>query len=190
MSDKSPGDLTDFETSEPSESSDERLHSRQQDPDDVSQEPGDLQQQLADLQDRWLRSQAELQNMRRRFERERQEIADRARAGVLKEILLVVDSCEQGIEAIEQEPTGGELAAYHEGLKLLLKGLQGVLARFNVSEVPGLGHSFDPTLHEAVLTEETDRYADGEVIEIYRKGYQMKDRLLRPAQVKVASSPA
>jgi len=188
MSDKIPDDLTDFEPeavpepqtgSEPQDSgSESTAHILRV-----------LQEEKEELHDRWLRSEAEIQNLRRRFAREKQESSESARASVLKEILPVIDSCEQGLQALDQAAST-EVQAYHEGLELLLKGLKGVLARFDVVEVPGIGERFDPTIHEAVLVEEREGHADGEILDLLRKGYAMRKRLLRPAQVKVASAPS
>ena len=149
-----------------------------------------LTREKDDLHDRWLRKEAEIQNLRKRFARERQELTESERARVLKEILPVIDSCEKGLESIEVTTSSEDVKAYHEGLELLLKELKGVLARFEVVEVPGVGQEFDPMVHEALLVEEREGHADGEVLELFRKGYRMRSRLLRPAQVKVASAPS
>ena len=192
MNDKPTEELTDFELS--ASVSDPGPGKRSEEQDLESESPVDLLESLArekdDLHDRWLRKEAEIQNLRKRFARERQELTESERVSVLKEILPLIDSCEKGLESLEEQASSGDVEVYHEGLELLLKGLKGVLARFEVVEVPGVGQTFDPMVHEALLVEEREGHADGEVLELLRKGYSMRSRLLRPAQVKVASEPS
>ena len=192
MNDKPTEELTDFELSE--SVSDPEPGKRSEEQDLESESPVDLLESLArekdDLHDRWLRKEAEIQNLRKRFARERQELTETERVSVLKEILPLIDSCEKGLESLEEQASSGDVEVYHEGLELLLKGLKGVLARFEVVEVPGVGQTFDPMVHEALLVEEREGHVDGEVLELLRKGYSMRSRLLRPAQVKVASEPS
>ena len=89
---------------------------------------------------------------------------------------------------MESQAISEDLKVYHEGIKLLVNELKNVLEKFEVLEVPGIGHPFDPGIHEAILVEQTDDHTEGEVLELYRKGYIQNGRLLRPAQVKVASA--
>ncbi len=192
MNEKPGEELTDFELSEAVSEPEPGKRSEEQDLE--SESPVDLLESLArekdDLHDRWLRKEAEIQNLRKRFARERQELTESQRVSVLKEILPVIDSCEKGLESLEEQASSEEVKVYHEGLELLLKGLKGVLARFEVVEVPGVGQKFDPMVHEALFVEEREDHTDGEVLELFRKGYSMRSRLLRPAQVKVASTPS
>ena len=192
MNDKPTEELTDFELSE-SVSNPELEKGPEEQPLE-SEAPAhllkSLQKEKKDLHDRWLRKEAEIQNLRKRFARERQELTESARASVLREILPVIDSCERGLASLEEQDSSEEVKVYHQGLELLLKGLQGVLTGFEVVEVPGVGQKFDPMVHEALLVEEREGHADGEVLELLRKGYRLRNLLLRPAQVKVASVPS
>ncbi len=135
------------------------------------------------------RKQAEFENFRKRVNREKAELRPQARGEVLRELLPVLDSAEKGLQSLLERKDGVDAEAFLEGFELLVKGLRQVLERFEVSEVPGVGSAFDPTLHEAVLREVDDGFEDGEILEEYRKGYQMNGRLLRPSQVKVAVHP-
>ncbi len=192
MNEKPTEELTDFELSE--SVSNPELEKGPEEQALESESPADslesLQKEKEDLHDRWLRKEAEIQNLRKRFARERQELTESARASVLRQILPVIDSCERGLASLEEQAFSQEVKVYHQGLELLLKGLQGVLTRFEVVEVPGVGQKFDPMVHEALLVEEREGHADGQVLELLRKGYSMRSRLLRPAQVKVASVPS
>mgnify|MGYP001208459566 CR=1 FL=1 len=178
---KATEDLTDFD---PADTVPDKVENSQS----AEESREFLRKERDDLRDRWLRKEAEIQNFRKRVARERIEVVDSVRASVLQTILPVIDSSEKGIDLLEAQTQSGDLQVYRDGIQLLVKELKGVLTRFEVSEVPGVGHSFDPTVHESLAVEQTDSHAEGEVMELFRKGYTMKGRLLRPAQVKVASA--
>lgn len=178
---KATDDLTDFDPVE-------TVPKKVEDAQSAEESQESLREQRDDLRDRWLRKEAEIQNLRKRFARERTEMVDSVRASVLQAILPVIDSSEKGIDLLEEQTQSGNLQVYRDGIQLLVKELKRVLTRFEVIEVPGVGHPFDPTVHEALAVEKTDSHAEGEVMEVFRKGYTIKGRLLRPAQVKVASA--
>lgn len=136
--------------------------------------------------DSLLRKQAEFENYRKRVNREKQENRLSAQAEVLSDLLQVIDSCEKGLQGLPDSNGDPTLSAYREGFDLLLSSLRGLLAKYNVTEVPSEGHPFDPNLHEAVVRENVTEGEDGQVLEEFRKGYRIGDRLLRPAQVRVA----
>jgi molecular chaperone GrpE len=192
MNEKPTKELTDFEF--PESVSDSKVEKGPEEETLGSESPADLlesyQKEKADLHDRWLRKEAEIQNLRKRFAREKQELTESARASVLKEILPVIDSCERGLESFPERASSQPVKVYQEGFELLLKGLNRVLTRFEVEEVPGVGQKFDPMVHEALLVEEREGHEDGEILELLRKGYRIRSRLLRPAQVTVSSVPS
>jgi molecular chaperone GrpE len=132
------------------------------------------------------RKQAEFENYRRRVDREKSELRFSVRSELMEQILDVVDACEKGLESL-RENESEELGSFVEGYELLQKQLKAILDRYEVSETPGVGSPFDPNLHEALIRETTDDHEEGEILEEYRKGYTMGDRLLRPSQVKVAA---
>ncbi len=148
----------------------------------------ELRRERDEFYDLLLRKQAEFENYRKRVTREKDDLRLSAQAAVLEQVLPVLDSCEKGLEVMNRAE-GEELTAYREGYELLLRGLKSLLDRFQVEEVPGNGESFDPHIHEAVQRHVTDDHRDGEVLQVYRKGYWMKGRLLRPAQVTVSVKP-
>lgn len=132
------------------------------------------------------RKQAEFENYRKRVDREKTELRLAVKSNLMEQILDVVEACEKGLETLSQIE-GENLSSFVEGYELLLKQLKAVLERHEVSEIQSVGSVFDPNLHEAVFRETTDEYGEGEILEEYRKGYMMADRLLRPSQVKVAT---
>jgi molecular chaperone GrpE len=135
------------------------------------------------LLDRLARAQAEFENARRRAGKEQQDFRDYAAADAIKSLLPVIDSLERALQ-VKSEPRD-----FRGGVELIYKQLQDVLAKLGVRAVPAKGEPFDPYVHEAIEMVETSDAADHEVLEELQRGYKLKDRLLRPAMVKVAKSP-
>jgi molecular chaperone GrpE len=135
------------------------------------------------LLDRLARAQAEFENARRRASKEQQESRDYAIADAIRALLPVVDSLERAIE-VKADPS--ELRG---GVELIYKQLQAALAKLSVNPVVSKGEAFDPRFHEAIEMVETSEAPDHQVIEELQRGYKLKDRLLRPAMVKVAKNP-
>ena len=133
-----------------------------------------------------LRKQAEFENYRKRVEKEKSSLRVAAQAAVLEKLLPVLDAFEKGLGELKEEGGSSELQTYRQGFELMMQELQSVLEKFGVEEILGLGTPFDPNVHEAVVTEVTEGYEEGEILEEYRKGYTIQGRLLRPSQVKVA----
>ena len=143
-----------------------------------------LKTERDNLQDRLLRTAAEFDNYRKRIDRERREQAESAAAGLLVEILPVVDNLERALQA----PSGPEAAGYRAGVELILRQLINTLRKRGVTPIEALGADFDPRFHQAVSQETSDAHRDGEVMEELQRGYMLGERLLRPAMVKVATS--
>jgi molecular chaperone GrpE len=144
-----------------------------------------LHEELARCHDRLLRTTAEFDNYRRRTERERREFTDRAVETLLLDLVGIVDDFERAIDA---EAGGGSVEAYRRGVELIHRQVLDVLSRRGVVPLDALGADFDPNLHQAVTVEPAGERRDGEVVEQFRRGYRIGDRLLRPAMVKVARS--
>jgi molecular chaperone GrpE len=147
-------------------------------PDNVAE----LQRQRNEYYDLLLRKTAEFDNYRKRVERERQAQAESAAAGVLRELLPLVDDLERALKAESGEGTD----SYRRGVELILKRLEDTLKRRGVTPIEALGADFDPNYHQAVVHEPAEGRRDGEVIEEFSRGYMLGDRLLRPSMVKVA----
>jgi len=136
------------------------------------------------LLDRLARAQAEFENARRRASKEQQEFRDFATADAIKSLLPVMDSFERALRA-KSGPND-----FRSGIELIYKQLQDALAKLGVQAIPAKGKPFDPHYHEAIEMIETSDAADHEVIDELQRGYKFKDRLLRPAMVRVAKNPA
>ena len=148
-----------------------------------------LRKEKEEQHDLLLRKQAELENYRKRVQKEREELRLNAQARVLEELLPVLDALEKGLHSLKAAPGDSELKAYREGYELMFKEVQSVLQKFAVIETPGVGTPFDPNVHEAVVREVTTEHEEGKILDEYRKGYTINSRLLRPSQVKVAVHP-
>ena len=146
-------------------------------------EPSELQRQRDDFYDRLLRKTAEFDNYRKRTERDRLALTDAAAASVLTELLPLVDDLERALKA-EAGSEGAE--AYRRGVELIHKQLGDILRKRGVRAIDAVGADFDPHFHQAVSYEPAEGRREGEVIEEFRRGYMLGDRLLRPSMVKVA----
>jgi len=135
------------------------------------------------LLDRLARAQAEFDNARKRAAKEQQDFRDFATVDAIKALLPVIDSFERALQA-KSEPRD-----FRAGIELIYKQLQDVLAKLGVRAIAAKGEQFDPHVHEAIEMVETSDAADHEVLEEWQRGYKFKDRLLRPAMVKVAKNP-
>ncbi|NOX61284.1 MAG: nucleotide exchange factor GrpE [Chloroflexi bacterium] len=150
----------------------------------LTAELAEARRQADEALDRALRAQAELQNFRRRKERETEERVAHANARILGEILLVIDDFERAFDNVPDDLQGEE-AAWVEGFRLILRKLQALLEREGVTAIDASGE-FDPNLHEAVSLEPSDEVESGNIIGEVRRGYLLRDRVLRPSAVRVA----
>lgn len=146
-------------------------------------DPAELKQQRDDYYDRLLRKTAEFENYRRRTERERQQLADTAAADLLEELLPLVDDMERALKA---DPGAEGTEAIRKGVELIHQQLLETLRKRGVTVIEVLGADFDPHFHMAVAYEPAAGRREGEVVEVFRRGFMLGDRLLRPATVKVA----
>jgi molecular chaperone GrpE len=135
------------------------------------------------LLDRLARAQAEFENARRRATKEQQDFREYAAADAIKPLLPVLDSFERALQ-VKSDPVD-----FRSGVELIYKQLQDALAKAGVRAIPAKGEPFDPHVHEAIEMVETSDAPDHEVLEELQRGYKIKDRLLRPAMVKVAKNP-
>jgi molecular chaperone GrpE len=149
---------------------------------DPSLDAAELQQQRDDYYDRLLRKTAEFDNYRKRVERERLQLSEAAAADLLTELLPLVDDLERALKA----DAGPDGEGIRKGVELIHKQLLEVLRKRGVKPVDALGADFDPHFHMAVAHEPAEGRREGEVVEEFRRGYMLGDRLLRPAMVKVA----
>jgi molecular chaperone GrpE len=149
-----------------------------------------LQAELEEYRDKYLRKAAEFENFRKRLDKEKSESMMMARSSVLLEFLPVADACERALESLENPSANQKgLQQYREGVELLYKQLLDTLIRVGVVAIQAEGREFDPHLHEAIAREQSMEHPENTVTQVLRRGYMFKDKLLRPAQVKVSVEP-
>ena len=139
-----------------------------------------VEQDLREFKDRYLRTLADFENFRKRSEREKNDYFKYAMAGVLTDILPVLDNFDRALDHAEE---GDD---FHKGVALIYKQLFDVLRRHGLRIIDEAGIHFDPNIHEGVVTEEDPSVPNHTVVAVLQKGYFLHDRLLRPAMVKVA----
>ena len=144
------------------------------------------EQELKDAQERALRLVAELDNTRKRLEREKTESIAYANESILRALVEVIDNLERALEHGEKE--NENCGSLLEGVRMTLKSFLDVLGRFGAAPFESVGAEFDPNKHEAVVQEQNPDYPDMTVTREFQKGYTLRDRLLRPARVGVARS--
>lgn len=137
-------------------------------------------------QEQYLRTLADMENLRKRTQREKEELAKFANENILREILPVVDNLERALEHADQKENDGSLL---EGVQMTLTQFGQVLNRFGVEPIEALGKPFDPAVHQAMGQMESAEQAPNTVVQQMQKGYQLNERLLRPAFVMVAKAP-
>jgi molecular chaperone GrpE len=141
-----------------------------------------LQAENRMLYDRLLRKQAELENMRRRMQREKEEHFDQANAGLIRALLPSLDAFERALKDRDMRVPDG----FYKGIELIYRGLVQVLEQAGLARITVLGHTFDPHIHQAVETAQGEQWRDQEIVEELLPGFTFRQQLLRPSMVKVA----
>jgi len=153
----------------------------------LEQELAAARAEAAQNHDRWLRERADLENVKRRAARERDDTVKYANERVLKDLLPVIDNLER---AVEHAQGGGNGHPLVEGVALVLKEFRNVLEKHGVTRIETKGAAFDPAHHEAMAQVESAEHEPNAVVAEHQAGYRLNDRLLRPALVTVAKPPA
>jgi molecular chaperone GrpE len=146
-------------------------------------DPSELQRQRDEYYDLLLRKSAEFDNYRKRIDRDRQAQSENAAASLVEELLPLMDDLERALNA-DAGAEGGE--AYRRGVELIQQQLGEILRKRGVRPIDAFGADFDPHYHQAVSYEPAEGRREGEIVEEFRRGYMLGDRLLRPSMVKVA----
>lgn len=139
-----------------------------------------LRRENEELKNRYLRTLADFDNLRKRTEREKADFARYATSGVLKDLITVLDNFDRALQHSDADDD------FHKGIELIYKQLYDVLTKHGLRPIDEVGAHFDPNIHEAVVREEDSSVPSHTVTAILQKGYFLHDRLLRPALVKVA----
>ncbi|RMD90400.1 MAG: nucleotide exchange factor GrpE [Alphaproteobacteria bacterium] len=158
-------------------------------PDEGESPVAELEAERDELRDRLIRTLAEMENMRKRAERERREAEQYGGAKLSRDLLPVYDSLWRALETVTDEQRQAA-SALIEGVELTMRELLNVFARHGIEPiVPEIGEKFDPNAHQAMFEAPVPQTKAGDIIEVMQHGFRMHDRLLRPAQVGVSSTP-
>ena len=133
--------------------------------------------------DLYIHCQADIENMKKRFQKEKESLIKYSNESLIKQFLTVVDNLEKAVIHAKDEKT---FSALKEGVELTLKGLVDTLKKVGVEEIKASGELFDPNLHEAIFQEEDNTTKPGTIIQEIQKGYLLNKRLIRPSLVSVS----
>lgn len=146
----------------------------------------EVKAQAADFKDRWLRAAADYDNLRKRMEKEREQIMCYANERLIMDLLPILDSLDRALHT----PSGaGSAQKISEGVKMIERQLTGVLEACGLEPLKAVGSVFDPNMHQAVSVLPSDAHTEGTVVGELQKGYRLKGKVLRPSMVHVAGSP-
>ena len=140
-----------------------------------------LKAELNQKNDILLRTAAEFDNFKKRTEREKSGVAEYARAGIIKQLLPILDNIDRAAGADKESPD------YIKGIELIVKQLEGLSEKIGIEEIAKQGDTFDPNLHEAVMHIEDENLGENVIAEVLQKGYKTGDTIIRHAMVKVAN---
>lgn len=146
-----------------------------------------LKQQVKEEQEKYLRTLADMENTRKRMQKEKHDSTRFAVENVIGEFLAPLDNFENALSFVHQ--ASEETQTWAKGFEMILTQFKDILTTHKVIPYSSEGHPFDPHLHEVLELEETDKHEDGLIIQEFVKGYKCGDRILRPARVKVAKAP-
>lgn len=153
----------------------------------------DLKTRASRADDNWqklLRATADLENYKKRALRERDDAVKFANESLMKRLIPVMDNFEMALAAVNQSGGAANAQSLQTGVAMILQQLRSALTDSGLEEVDATGKTFDPNLHEAVAQQESADVPEGNVLQQMRKGYKLRERLIRPASVVVAKKPA
>ena len=175
--------VTENETEETSKES-EKVKETAPKKDKKSKKDSEIEKLKAELDkknDVLLRTAAEFDNYKKRTEREKSGVAEYARAGIIKQLLPILDNIDRAAGADRESPD------YIKGIELIVKQLEGLSEKLGIEEIAKQGETFDPNLHEAVMHIEDENLGENVIAEVLQKGYKTGDTIIRHAMVKVAN---
>ena len=158
----------------------------------TSEQLQELKDRAAKADENWerlLRTTADLDNFKKRAAREKQDATKYANESLLQKLVSVLDNFDMALAAAQNTKSDG-VQQLQAGINMIHQQLKKVLVEAGLEEVDASGKAFDPNLHEAVSQQETAEAPEGQIVQQLRKGYKLRDRLLRPAGVVVAKAPA
>ena len=150
----------------------------------------ELERQLEDANSKALYAAAEIQNVRRRLETEKQQAANYATTQFARDMLAIKDHLERALDAVSEELRADKVASsFLAGMESMARELEAVFTRHGISRIAAMGEQLDPHRHQAMMEVPTEDAEPGTIVQEMQPGYMLKDRLLRPALVGVARKP-
>ena len=143
----------------------------------------ELKKEFDSLKDRNLRLQADFTNYKRRIEKEKESLYKFATEDLIKEFLTIIDNFERAFASVEEKDMDN---SFYQGIEMVFNQFLNTLKKNGLEEIEALGQEFDHNLHHAVMQEESDQSEENAVIEVFQKGYKLKDKVIRPSMVKVS----
>lgn len=160
----------------------EAVEGEEQNQEPAQDELARLQEELQDLQNRYLRVQADFDNFRRRARQDKEELSQYATSRLIQELLPVIDHFQLAMNAQTED-----VETLKKGVDMVWRQLQQILEKEGLTQMETVGQPFDPNYHEAVMqVEATEDFPAGVIVEELRSGYKLKEKVIRPAMVKVA----
>jgi len=153
----------------------------------------DLKSRAAKADENWerlLRTTADFENFKKRAAREKQDALKFANESLIQKLIPLLDNFDMALAAVQNGQTGAASSSLQSGINMILQQFKSALTEAGLEEVDATGKPFDPNLHEAISQQETAEVPEGHVVQQLRKGYKLRDRLLRPASVIIARKPA
>ena len=176
-------------TSDMNETKNKKVHENLDDDVEVDNDEVSIEEKLAEAQEQVLRTLADSENLRRRLEREKEDLGNYIIADFAKEILSVVDNLQRALKSIENKNEDeAALSKFVEGIELTEKQLSSSLEKYKINKINSLNELFDPNLHQAMYEVEGKDSEAGKVSEVIQDGYTIGERLLRPSMVGVFKS--
>ena len=151
---------------------------------EINKELENLKTENVELNDKLLRSLAELQNYKKRKDEELSRMLKYSDEELIMDLLPIIDNFERAIK-LDDVVLDDELSKFLEGFKMIYTSVVQILGKYEVKEIESFNKPFDPTYHQAVLTDNVDGYENNIIIEVLQKGYMYKDKVIRPTMVKV-----
>lgn len=165
--------------------------------DEVDANVSSVEQELAQVKDQWLRAVADLENLKRRAQKDKEDAHKFAIAGFARQLLDVSDNVQRALFAkasfyqkIENHPDKDFFISFIDGVDMIRQAFATALESQGIKPVPAVGAKFDPNVHQALMEVETNQQEPGTVVQVVQEGYMIHDRLLRPAMVGVAKLPS
>ena len=160
---------------------DENLEQKQNEKAEKNKKVTQMKEELEEMTDRYKRVLAEFENFKRRSQKEREQLYNSILSDIIEVILPVLDNLENALKAETKDEN------YKQGIELVQKQFKDVLKSKGIEEINAVGETFDPSLHEAVSSIQDEKRGEKEIVEVYRKGYKIGNKVIRHSMVVVAN---